>query len=490
MPSAARPQDHAFFADGTWPWIALIIGWFAAQAALRLVMGGALAMDEAQIILDGRSLEPGYGPQPPLYAWLQWGAFRLIGDPLVAMASLKNGLIAVTFIAVFLLLRGAVPTWKAGMAAVSLMLLPQIAWESHRALTHSVLATALAALTCLVFVARTLPGRGGGYLSFGIVAGLGLLSKASYVVVPPALVLAALTVPDLRAGIRWRGMALAACVAAAIVAGPLIWGLANTDMSLASVGKMHLDSRDALRSVAEGTLATATAAIEFVWLPIAFCLFIRRRHRSQGTPPRRTELETFLIRAALVAVLLTLAGVLATRSTAYHARWMQPALYMTGPLCALWLIPRVKPSGTRALRRLVIGIAVLVTVALPIDLVVGIGGNPQRMSAPFGPVLADLDAAYPGTRSVIADREWLAGNLLYARPDWRIRHMEYAAPAPDPGEPTLLVWWRDGPGAIADLAARLGIDPKGLEVRTFSAPYPYKPLDFEIYATILPDPGP
>ena len=62
-------------------------------------------------------------------------------------------------------------------SALSLMLLPQIAWESHRALTHSVLATALAALTCLVFVARTLPGRRGGYLLFGVVAGLGILSR-------------------------------------------------------------------------------------------------------------------------------------------------------------------------------------------------------------------------------------------------------------------------------------------------------------------------
>ncbi len=490
MPTAFRPQDGAFFAERAWPWVALILGWFAFQTSLRLVMGGALAMDEAQIILDGRTLEPGYGPQPPLYAWLQWGAFRLIGDPLLAMAALKNAILSVTFLAVFFLLRGSMPSWKAGMAAVSLMLLPQIAWESHRALTHSVLATALAALTCLVFVTRTLPGRRGGYLLLGVVAGLGILSKASYAVVPPSLLLAAVSMPDLRGRIRWGGLAIAGCVGAAIAAGPVWWALANPEASFASVTKLHLTDSTTLRVLTEGVFTTAVAIVEFVWFPIAACLLIRRRHRREGRPASLTALEVFLTRAMIAAALLTLVGVLATKSTAYHARWMQPALLMAGPLCALWLLARVKPSGVRALRRLVIAIAALVTVALPIDLVIGVGGNPQRMSAPVATVADALEAEFPDVRAVIVDTEWLAGNLFHVRPGWRVRHLEYGAPPDVQAEPTLLVWWRGGPEAVADLAARIGVDPDGLEVRVFSAPYPYKPLDFTVYAAPLPAVGP
>ena len=489
MPTAFRPQDGAFFVERAWPWVALILGWFAFQTSLRLVMGGALAMDEAQIILDGRSLRPGYGPQPPLYAWLQWGAFRLIGDPLLAMAALKNAILSVTFLAVLFLLRGVAPAWKAGMAAVSLMLLPQIAWESHRALTHSVLATALAALTCLVFVARTLPGKRGGYVLLGVVAGLGILSKASYAVVPPSLLLAAVSMPELRGRIRWGGLAVAGCVGAAIAAGPIWWALANPQATFASVAKLHLTDSTNLRVLTEGVATTAVAIVEFVWLPIAFCLLIRRRHRREGRPPPRTTLEVFLTRAMIAGALLTLAGVLATKSTAYHARWMQPALLMTGPLCALWLLARVKPSGVRALRRLVIAIAALVTVALPIDLVIGVGGNPQRMSAPVATVADALEAEFPDVRTVIADTDWLAGNLFLVRPGWRVSHLEYGATPDVPAEPTLLVWWRGGTGAAADLAGRLGVDPGALEVRAFSAPYPYKPLDFTVFAARLPAPG-
>ena len=285
--------------ERAWPWVALILGWFAFQTSLRLVMGGALAMDEAQIILDGRSLRPGYGPQPPLYAWLQWGAFRLIGDPLLAMAALKNAILSVTFLAVFFLLRGSMPACKAGMAAVSLMLLPKIAWESHRALTHSVLATALAALTCLVFLARTLPGKRGGYMLLGVVAGLGILSKASYAVVPPSLLLAAVSMPKLRGRIRWGGLAVAGCVGAAIAAGPIWWALANPQATFASVAKLHLTDSTNLRVLTEGVATTAVAIVEFVWLPIAFCLLIRRRHRREGRPPPRTTLEVFLTRAMI-----------------------------------------------------------------------------------------------------------------------------------------------------------------------------------------------
>ncbi len=46
-------------------------GYFLCHIGLRLLAGGALGLDEAEILLDARYLAWGYGPQFPLYAWLQ-----------------------------------------------------------------------------------------------------------------------------------------------------------------------------------------------------------------------------------------------------------------------------------------------------------------------------------------------------------------------------------------------------------------------------------
>ena len=69
---------------GFWP--LAFVGYFLFQAVWRRATGGALGLDEAQIILDGRGLAWGYGAQPPLSGWLQWAFFRS------AIASIGSGI--------------------------------------------------------------------------------------------------------------------------------------------------------------------------------------------------------------------------------------------------------------------------------------------------------------------------------------------------------------------------------------------------------------
>ena len=239
---------------GFWP--LAFVGYFLFQAVWRRATGGALGLDEAQIILDGRGLAWGYGAQPPLYGWLQWAFFRLIPDPILAMALLKNALLASTFLLVYRLLRSAHPPRVAGLAAASMMLLPQIAWESQRALTHSVLCTTLAAAAALVFWTRVLPRRPGAHLLFGLVVGLGMLAKANFVFVPVALVLAAASLPELRRGLSPAGIAAAGAVAAAICVGPAIWAFRHPDVAFASTYKLRRDPE--LSAVAPASASPTT----------------------------------------------------------------------------------------------------------------------------------------------------------------------------------------------------------------------------------------
>ena len=54
----------------------MILGYFLFQALYRRLLGGGLLIDEAQMLLWSREPLGGYGPQPPLYSWLQFAAFR------------------------------------------------------------------------------------------------------------------------------------------------------------------------------------------------------------------------------------------------------------------------------------------------------------------------------------------------------------------------------------------------------------------------------
>ncbi|HEY0877811.1 MAG TPA: hypothetical protein VGE10_05110, partial [Zeimonas sp.] len=49
--------------------ITLMLGWFAAQVVLRVLVSDSLELDEAEQTLAARELALGYGTQPPLYTW-------------------------------------------------------------------------------------------------------------------------------------------------------------------------------------------------------------------------------------------------------------------------------------------------------------------------------------------------------------------------------------------------------------------------------------
>ncbi|HVG49422.1 MAG TPA: hypothetical protein VM899_14965, partial [Rubellimicrobium sp.] len=66
-----------------------VLAYVAFQVVLRLIIGRSLELDEAEAFYQSRHLAWGYGPQPPLYFWLQWALFQVFGPGLLALALLK-----------------------------------------------------------------------------------------------------------------------------------------------------------------------------------------------------------------------------------------------------------------------------------------------------------------------------------------------------------------------------------------------------------------
>ena len=169
------------------------------------------ATDRELLILGVRRLSPGEGNEPatewipnyefqqmPLYYWLFWIPMRLMGR-----ASLLTRVIALRILSV-LLASAAVPLaykvvrqvlgeeGKALGATALLVLLPELMVDLARVGNESL---ALVLMTiALVYALKTVeqPKRWSAWIALGLALGLGLLTKAYFLVTLPALVLIAL----------------------------------------------------------------------------------------------------------------------------------------------------------------------------------------------------------------------------------------------------------------------------------------------------------
>lgn len=460
-------------------WCLVICAYFALQAVWRRLLGGGLTLDEAEILVLSRHLAWGYGSQPPLYSWLQWLAFQLIPDRLLAMALLKNLLLAGFYLAVYRLLRSAHPARVAGPAALTLFLLPQVSWESQRDLTHSVLVMTMAALTTLVFWSRALAGHRFGWILFGVLSGLGLLAKPNFASVPLALVLAAASLPELRSRLSARGLATGAVVMLLVVALPAQWALTHPEIAFGSVRKLGLDSGRSLAVTLAGAGALVEALASLLALPLVILGTILALGRRSGRTavPTPALLDRMLFRTVVIGLLLVTVAVLAGGMPGFRARWLTPAVYLAPPLAALQVLGTTGACGTRALMRTTAVLALLVVVAVGVHARYGRPGDPSLTRAPIDAIVGDLQARYPEASRIVAEPSWLAGNLLYLHPRLPIVSARAPGPAPEPGETVVAVWWKGGEAAKISEAlgqawrATIALAPP----ERLSAPYPVQP---------------
>ena len=476
-----------------WPWVLLICGYFLFQALYRRLLGGGLLIDEAQMLLWSRELAWGYGPQPPLYSWLQFAAFAVVPDQLLALALLKNALLAATYLSVYALFRTSRPRHVAGIAALCLFLVPQISWDSQRSMTHSVLVTALAALTMLVFWTRTLPGTRGGWLLFGAMIGLGGLAKVNFLLVPLAMLIAAGSMPELRGRLRVPGIVLAAAVAAAIWVGPLWWAWTNPDRAFASTIRLQLAGEDdpRWRAALEGSWEFVAAVVACLALGFVILALLRRLRGAPAAPGARFDtLDRLVLRTVLAGLALAFVGVLVSGATHVRDIWLLPLLYLAVPLAAVQVQQRVTSAGVRILRRTIAGLAILVTVSLAVHILYGDPGHPPLSRYPVRQMAADLEAAFPGANRIVADPEWLAGNLIYRRPDLAVVSAVDPGPPPDAAESVVLVWWERrprGPEATTGRLAAAWRQPVEVgPARPLNEPFPLHPgVTFRVDAAEL-----
>jgi lipopolysaccharide core galacturonosyltransferase RgtB len=418
---------------------------------IRLVISEGAELDEAEQLLLSQSLAIGYTDQPPLYTWLLIGFEAIFGANILSLAILKNLLLFITQLCLFLAARIVLnDAYLASLTSLSLWLVPQIAWESHRDLTHSVLVTSVSSGFFYVMVTLLHTGRTWCYLTLGLLLGLGALSKHSFLIFAAALLAALLSRREMRGLLLDRRMLLACALAGLVVLPHFLWFLDHfrPDSSLTT---RKLGMHSGMQSV----MVIATGLSNLVWASVRFlspfwliCVLVFPElvtRRFLGVAPRyqyRRTLERFFLTVGIILVVaVILFGV-----THFKDRWMQPFLF----LVPLYVCVRLQGVGGISADRLqmfacVLALSGLVFLAAPLAQawVAPWFGVYSRLHAPFEEVADQLREAGFRKGTIVAETTFIGGNLRLAFPTSRVVTPEVRpatrADPQDPGQ-CLVVW--------------------------------------------------
>ena len=414
-PAAAPRTPTLDIAVRHWP--LLVAGYFLLQAASRLLVAGTLNLDEAEQIILARELRLGYGPQPPLYTWLQWLVFQVTGPSIAGLTLLKNLLLACTYWFTFRAAANVLGS-RAGAvaAALSLLFIPQVVWESQRDLSHSVLVTTSAAACLYAFSELLRSGARRWFVILGLGVGAGLLSKYSFVLYAAAMLAAALTLAAARRQLLRPALAVTLGLAALIALPHYLWALDHVDQATGSIlGK--LDTRSGWSvpmQLAAGWGALLWALFQFLsplWL-IYGVLFWRRGSPDDqplGPDPLWRALLHRYVGAFAVGITVL---ILVTGATFFKDRWMLPFAFLA-PLYLLAVVaPRVSRRRLELLARTASVFAMAVLIAIPLRVpVAGWLDKPMRLNAPVAEVADVLERRGWSGGVLITDENYLAGTF-------------------------------------------------------------------------------
>lgn len=429
----------------------LILGaYFLLHFAVRLMIPNALELDEAEQILLSQWLATGYNSQPPFYNWLQYGVTSLLGVSLLSLSILKCTLLFLSYVFYWLAARLTLKNRDfATIATLSLLTIPQIAFEAQRDLSHTV-ATIFASSLFLYGFFRTLKAPSAvSYSITGMAIGFGLISKYNFALLPAAALVAILFDAEMRKRVfDWR-LLLTAAISIAIILPHATWFIDN--MSLATgrtFDKMTGSGSDGLwTQISSGFLSLLTAILGFAGLT-AF-IFIVMFGKSLWPALRASNRWTTIVERMLIleigviVLLILFAGAESVRD-----RWLTPLLIILPLyLCMKLDAADVDPRG--ALR---VGVPVSATIMAIVLLILATRavwgpwiGDYQRLNIPYEAFAKELNQDIGGSPAVIVGQDpHLDGNMRLQMPDVPVISLGFKDFQPayqwDSRHPIVFVW--------------------------------------------------
>lgn len=395
-----------------------LLFYFAAHIFLRTVVSSSLESDEAEQVLFTQWLRGSYLSKPPLYTWLQIFFFKIFGTNVFALSLLKNSLLFSTYAFVFasgrLLLRD---TRIALLAALSLLLIPQISWESQRDLTHSILVTSLSAMSFYV-VLRLLESQSAKYyLWLGVAIGLGTLAKYNYAIFIAAVLITLLTYPKGRSVLVDNRALITLAAVVVIVLPYLLWvashfGTVTSSLHDLDIGRGNFFAKGSMRLLYVTMMFLGPLCLVYL---LVFPRCVGRLVLNQ--PLHKTSFP--IQRYFLILFCLLWSMILFWEVTYFKDRWMQPILFIF-PLYFFIHLNDVAAGGK--MRRFFIAItlmaALTILIMIPARIVLGPAlGYYTSFNFPYAALAEKIGEQCREPDLIIADNQLDAGNIRLQFPN-------------------------------------------------------------------------
>jgi len=419
--------------------------YFAAQAALRLALGGTFEGDEAEMVVLARDWHIAFGSQPPLYNWWQTLFFDLFGLDTLGLMLAKNAMLFAAYGLMFAALRPGVGVRLAMVGTLALALIPNLVWWAQRTGSHSIALAAMTAASVAAFLHLVRRPGTGAYLLFGLAVGLGGLAKPNYWLVPAALLLAGLSIASVRPVLRDRRLAFSAglaCVTVALPYGLMLADPGATFEDLWEFGR-HSEATDPMRWVRGLAYVAGATAVELVPAAVVAALVLGLGGATARRRPRPGMEETLLLRAALAGLLLLVLGVIAGNVAFFRARWMLPLFMLALPPLMMMLFRNATPRATRNFLRGMACLGLVLLLGIADTRLRGAGSDSLRID-----VLADEIDRQVGDVPPIMGPHYFTGNLLLHRPGWTVFPPFPTQDLADPAGRVLVVGDADTPDKV------------------------------------------
>lgn len=449
----------------------IILAYFAAQLAIRVGLSANLETDEAQFV-GQTHFALGYGnSHPPLYNWLVAIALWITGSWAAAVAIVKTAFLAGTYLCIYDAGRRISGQQLTGLiVAASLLFLPQIVWQSQVTLAHSVMVMFAVAATLHAVVLIRDRGQLGDFLWLGAAITIGAFAKYNYFLALAAILLAAWSVPAIRAKLFVPRLIWSVALATALYLPHAIWAVANLPDT---TGRMaRLADQHPLFSIVDmpflgtdGLLSMGVAMLAWGG-PLVAVWFIVWRFTPANSPrvldDERATAARFFARVTLLGAGLFALVILAGDFHNVDERYMTPLL-MALPLwlAAAWPLELRGRAPVHFLR--VAGVLVALMLIIWPGLILF---GKEKLSYPYRQFAAEMRADIAGPVAVLASRYRIGANLAIRLDDARVWSSEAAAAR------VLLAWEGHAETAPGGMLRQLGrgYAPAG-PVRQLSAAY-------------------
>jgi len=312
----------------------------------------------------------------------------------------------------------------------------------------------------------------------GTLAGLTLLGKYNTALFLAALTATALSAPQTRDQVRTIRFLIVPAIALLVCLPHGVWSLLNAEAVLQSTHKFGLeDELGFFETRLWGLVSLGNASLQFLALGLVGFAALLIKPKPKEERGDHAAMTGFMIRLAVFALIAVALVVVVTGTTQVKDRWMQPLLFFVPLAFALWVEHRLKPERLVLIVRTAMGLMALGLIGMALNFTWGGWNKASHFAAPY-PQIAfamKVDELNPGT--IIADKNWTAGNLKRAFPNARVITPDTATLKITPKAPVFIIWSAHEPEAPpAELAAlyhKLTGTPVALKpVRVYAAPYP------------------